>query len=92
MENLQKLLATSKPREQELRERIAYFQRVNLDLSRKMEDYNRRQNDYIKQITTLKQTLTKVTAERNLFKVISEETANKLEQKTEECVALGEEN
>lgn len=57
-----------------------------------MEDYNRRENDYIKQITTLKQTLTKVTAERNLFKVLSEETANKLEKKTEECVELGEEN
>jgi hypothetical protein len=39
-----------------------------------MEDYNRRENDYIKQLTALKQNLTKVTSERNFFKTVYEET------------------
>jgi hypothetical protein len=38
-----------------------------------MEDYNRRENDYIKNITSLKVNLTKVTADRNHFKTVYDE-------------------
>ncbi len=37
-------------------------------MDRKMEDYNRRENEYIKTITSLKTTVTKLTADRNMFK------------------------
>ena len=43
-----------------------------------MEDYNRRENDYIKNITLLKMNLTKVTAERNYGKTVLQETGEKL--------------
>ena len=46
-----------------------------------MEDYNRRENEYIKTITNLKFNLTKVTADRNHLKTLYEETRDKLEQK-----------
>ncbi len=39
-----------------------------------MEDYSRRENDYIKQITSLKNNLIRVTAERNHYKTVYEET------------------
>jgi chromosome segregation ATPase len=78
-EELAQQLATTRPREQELRERIAYFERVSLDLERKMEDYNRRENDYIKNITSLKGNLTRVTADRNHFKTSYEQTSEQLE-------------
>lgn len=63
-----KEVAKAKPKEQQLKEKIAYLQRVSLDMDRKMEDYNRRENEYIKTITSLKTTVTKLTADRNMFK------------------------
>lgn len=56
-----------------------------------MEDYNRRENDYIKNITSLKSNLTRVTADRNHFKTVYEETTDKLKQKIEEFNRLAEE-
>ena len=64
-----------------MRERVAYFERVNLDLERKMDDYNRRENEYIKNITNLKFNLTKMTADRNHFKTVYEDARDKLEGK-----------
>jgi hypothetical protein len=46
-----------------------------------MEDYNRRENEYIKQITALKLSLTKMTNDRNKFRDLYEQTDENLKQK-----------
>ena len=46
-----------------------------------MDDYNRRENEYIKNITNLKFNLTKMTADRNHFKTVYEDARDKLEGK-----------
>lgn len=76
-------LKDTKPYQQELQQRIAYWERVNLELERKMEDFNRREHEYKKEVQHYKSSLAKMTADRNKNKASLEEKIKILDEKLE---------
>ena len=88
IEGLQKKIDQAKPEKQELQQRIAYLERVNLELERKMEDFNRREFEYRKEVDHWKTSHTKMTTDRNKFRTLYENTYATLQEKLQYIAQL----
>lgn len=68
-----------------MNQHIAYLERVNLDLYRKMEDFDRRENNYIRQVNAAKGTIKKISEEKADLENKLFDTSKKLAEKHTEC-------